>query len=75
MSETLKQIIEDTLLTAARMRTGEISEDGAIDYEVVVNLAERLVETTGIDPAGLWVPEALNDTVDAGWGEACGTRS
>lgn len=74
--DTLRQIIEDTLLLAANIRTGEdIGEEhvegepdaaaGLREFrtvELVVNIAERLARTTGIaDP---WTPHAIADLTD-----------
>lgn len=36
--------------------------------ELVVDLAERLVATTGIDPETVWTPTDVADLLDAEWG-------
>lgn len=74
--DTLRQIIEDTLLLAANIRTGEDIGEERIEgepdaaeglrqfrtVELVVNIAERLAHTTGItDP---WTPHAIADLTD-----------
>lgn len=73
MNDTLKQIAEDTLLTAANVRTGEYSYFRAA--EVIVNLAERIVEVTGLDPRTVWTPESVSDMLDPFWGVDYEVRS
>lgn len=81
-AETIKQVIEDTLLTAAKVRNGDYYEDlddgideqdmaGPLSHriaEVVVNLAERLAAVSGIDGRHVWTPRFVEDMLDPWWG-------
>lgn len=74
MTDTIKQIIEDTLLTAANIMAGMYGEDcddkdlPKYTAGVVLNIAERLVVVTGIDERHVWTPEALEEMLAAEWG-------
>lgn len=63
--DTLKQIAEDILLHAALVRTGDAEAEGYFrTTEVVVNLAERLIDVAGIAHEDVWVPTVIRDMLD-----------
>lgn len=82
MTDTLKQITEDILLTAHHIRNGNYYDDlpegiepgdeaGPLSYritQIVVNLAERLAAVSGIPVESIWVPELVDDMLDPEWG-------
>lgn len=68
--ESIASITEDVLHLAAQIREGDSLGEGDSSNrdhriaELLVSLAERLVESTGITPGTLWVPHAVWDLVD-----------